>query len=156
MSIGCLHNIFDVLDLEGRSSFIFREDVANVRSPCVRVNQASSVIHHHLLILMSLVDEKCHVHEYSERTKAHSRKYDYEEYRLANNSYVVLPRYVRMRRRRRIHGLDCRKQLELCSCRCRQRHALWIVKLSCPCRGVDGAHGKEAVLDNSEPVVERM
>jgi hypothetical protein len=125
MSIGCLHSIFDVLDL-GRSSFIFREDVANVRSPCVRVNQASSVIHHHLLILVSLVDEKCHVHKYSERTKAHSRKYDYEECWLANDSYVVLPRYARMRRRRKFHGLDCRKQLELCSCT--QRHALWILK----------------------------
>jgi hypothetical protein len=154
MSIGCLHSIFDVLDLEGRSSFIFREDVANVRSPCVRVNQASSVIHHHLLILVSLVDEKCHVHKYSERTKSHPRKYDYEECCLANDSYVVLPRYARMRRRRRIHGLDCRKQLELCSCT--QRHALWILKLGCPYRGVNGAHGKEAILGISEPIAERM
>jgi hypothetical protein len=56
MNIGCLHNIFDVLDLDGRSSFIFREDVTNVRSPCVRVDKTSSVIHHHLLILVSLVN----------------------------------------------------------------------------------------------------
>lgn len=59
----CPHITFKVLKLDGILRLIFREDVANVRSPGVRMSGASLLVCNYMLVPKPLVHQECHVYQ---------------------------------------------------------------------------------------------
>jgi hypothetical protein len=59
----CPKITFQVLELDGILRPVFREDIANVGSPGVRMSGASLLVCNYMLVLAPLVHQECHVYQ---------------------------------------------------------------------------------------------